>query len=177
MGFPFLDENGRLLGFRGITWDVTERKKSQVALKKEKNILQEMMNGARNMHLVYLDRDFNFVRVNAAYAKTCGYKPEEMIGKNHFALYPGEEVEAIFKRVRDTGVPAEFHDKPFVFPDQSERGVTYWDWTLKPVKNGSGKVEGLVFSLVETTERKKAEKEIQELEVPIRKPQSSSPHR
>jgi PAS domain S-box-containing protein len=116
-----------------------------------------MLNETENMHLVYLDRDFNFVRVNEAYAKTCGYKPEEMIGKNHFALYPDEEVEAMFKRVRDTGVPAEFHDRPFVFPDQPERGVTYWDWTLKPVKNEAGEVEGLVLSLVETTERKKAE--------------------
>jgi two-component system NtrC family sensor kinase len=128
-------------------------------LQKENSILEEILNETENMHLVYLDRDFNFVRVNEAYAKTCGYKPEEMIGKNHFALYPGEEIEAIFKRVRDTGVSASFHDKPFVFPNQPERGVTYWDWTLKPIKNEAGEVEGLVFSLVETTERKKAEEE------------------
>jgi PAS domain S-box-containing protein len=121
------------------------------------------VNSSENMHLVYLDRDFNFVRVNEAYAKTCGYRPEEMIGKNHFALFPGEEVEAVFKRVRDTGVPTKFHDRPFVFPDQPERGVTYWDWTLKPVKNEVGEVEGLVFSLVETTKRKKAEEAIQDL--------------
>jgi PAS domain S-box-containing protein len=133
------------------------------ALQKEKSILEEMLNETENMHLVFLDRDFNFVRVNEAYAKTCGYKPAEMIGKNHFDLYSNEENEAIFRRVRDTGVPAEFHDKPFVFPDQPERGVTYWDWMLKPVKNEAGEVDGLVFSLVETTERKKAEEEIQNL--------------
>jgi PAS domain S-box-containing protein len=136
-------------------------------LQKENSILKEMLNETENMHLVYLDRDFNFVRVNEAYAKTCGYKPEEMIGKNHFALYPGEEVEAIFKRVRDTGVPVKFHDKPFAFPDQPERGVTYWDWTLTPVKNEAGEVEGLVFSLVETTERMKAEEALQEQGVAI----------
>ncbi len=85
-----------------------------------------------------------------------------MIGKNHFALYPHEENEAIFKCVRDTGEPAEFHDKPFAFPDQPERGVTYWDWVLEPIKNESGKVEGLVFSLIETTERKKAECQVEE---------------
>jgi PAS domain S-box-containing protein len=160
-GVPFFDESGGLVGFRGITRDVTECKKSRDALQKEKSMLQEVMNGAENMHLVYLDSDFNFVRVNEAYAKTCGYKPEEMIGKNHFTLYPDQEVEAIFKRVRDTGVPTKFHDRPFVFPDQPERGVTYWDWTLKPVKNEAGEVEGLVFSLVETTERKKAEEALQ----------------
>jgi PAS domain S-box-containing protein len=138
-----------------------KRKDIQDTLQKEKSILQEMLNETENMHIVFLDRNFNFVSVNKAYAKTCGYKPEEMIGKNHFALYPNEAIETIFKRVRDKGVPAAFHDKPFIFPDQPERGVTYWDWTLKPVKNKDGEVEGLVFSLVETTERKKAEKSIQ----------------
>lgn len=74
------------------------------------------------MHLVYMDRDFNFVRVNEAYAKSCRYEPYEMIGKNYFALYPDKINEAIFRKVQDTGVIAQFCDKPFVFPDQSERG-------------------------------------------------------
>jgi PAS domain S-box-containing protein len=135
----------------------TKCKDAQETLQKENSVLEEMLNETENMHVVFLDRDFNFVRVNEAYAKTCGYKPDEMIGKNHFDLYPNEENEAIFRRVRDTGVLAEFHDKPFVFPDQPERGVTYWDWTLKPIKNEAGEVEGLVLSLVETTKRKRAE--------------------
>jgi PAS domain S-box-containing protein len=136
---------------------VEEARKS---LETERNLLQSVMNGARNSHLVYLDRNFNFVRVNETYAKTCGYTPEEMIGKNHFALYPHEENEAIFARVRDTGIPEKFHDKPFVFPDQPERGVTYWDWTLTPAKGDAGSVVGLIFSLFETTERRRAEEEL-----------------
>jgi PAS domain S-box-containing protein len=150
-------------GIGGSHMDTDEPENARKALQREKSILQELVNGAENVHLVYLDRNFNFILVNEAYAQTCGYKPEEIIGKNHFALYPSEENEAIFKRVRDTGVPAEFHDKQFVFPDQPERGVTYWDWTLKPVKNEAGEVEGLVFSLVETTKRKKAEEETRNL--------------
>jgi PAS domain S-box-containing protein len=120
----------------------------------EKTILQAVFDGAKNSHLAYLDRDFDFVKVNETYARTCGYKPEELIGRNHFALYPNAENEAIFTRVRDTGVPAAFSDKPFEFPNQPERGVTYWDWTLSPVKDTEGNVVGLVFSLFETTERK-----------------------
>ena len=141
---------------------INELKKTQQALEKERNLLKTVMNGTKNFDLVYLDRDFNFVRVNEAYAKTCGYTPEEMIGKNHFDLYPNEENEAIFKKVRDTGSPIEFKDKPFIFRDQPERGVTYWDWTLQPIKDASGKVEGLVFSLVETTERKKIQTKLEE---------------
>jgi PAS domain S-box-containing protein len=133
------------------------REEGRASLEREKAVFQAVVDGARNSHLVYLDREFNFVRVNEAYAATCGYTPEAMVGRNHFALYPDEENEAIFRGVRDSGQSVEFHDKPFVFPDQPERGITYWDWTLLPVKDADGRVDGLVLSLVETTERKRSE--------------------
>ncbi len=89
-------------------------------------------------------------------------RPEDLIGRNHFALYPHEENEAIFRRVRDTGKPVFFKDKAFEYPDQPERGVTYWDWSLSPVKDGAGRVAGLVLTLHETTERRKAQVELQQ---------------
>jgi PAS domain S-box-containing protein len=144
--------------------DKIESFPAEEELKRERELLQTIMNSAGNAHLVYLDRDFNFVRVNETYASSCGYRSEEMIGKNHFTLYPHVENEAIFARVRDTGEAVEFHDKPFEFPDQPERGVTYWDWTLVPVKDQAGQVSGLIFSLFETTARKRAELDLQKNE-------------
>ncbi len=114
--------------------------------------------------LVFLDRDFNFVRVNRAYAEGCGKRAEELVGHNHFELYPHAENEAIFARVRDTGEPAVWREKPFVFPDMPERGVTYWDWTLAPLRDGEGRVEALVFSLREVTDKVLARKRIEESE-------------
>jgi PAS domain S-box-containing protein len=135
--------------------DITEHKRADMMLQHERDLLQKIMNSTRKAQLVYLDRDFNFVRVNESYAAGCGYRPEELIGQNHFVLYPNAENEAIFRHVRDTGESFEVCDKPFEFPDQPERGVTYWDWTLRPIKNTDGQISGLVFSLYETTERKK----------------------
>lgn len=148
------------MAFRLFAARMKEKEKEE-ALLRERNLLQAVMNGAKNSLLVYLDRDFNFVRVNEAYASSCGYRPEEMIGMNHFDLYPHAENESIFTRVRDTGESFEIHDKPFTFPDQPERGVTWWDWTLHPVKDQAGQVTGLVFSLFETTDRKRMEEALE----------------
>ncbi|MCP4023824.1 MAG: PAS domain S-box protein, partial [Desulfobacteraceae bacterium] len=147
----------------GITYsaayDITERKLTEATLEKQRKIHQAIINKA-DTHLVFLDTDFNFVAVNSKYAQSCHYTPEELIGKNHFYLFPHEENKQIFRQLLDTGQPVSYHDKPFEYPDQPERGVTYWDWTLSPVFDNAGKVEGLVFSLQETTERKKAEEKI-----------------
>lgn len=119
---------------------------------------------ATDVMLVYLDRDFNFIRVNAAYAASCGRRPEELVGKNRFVLYPDPENEAIFRQVRDTGEPVFYKDKSFAFPDLPGRGVTYWDWNLAPLKDADGAVQGLIFSLRETTPYKRAEVELAESE-------------
>lgn len=138
--------------------DITGHKLAQ----ERKRTVSDCIVESTDVALAYLDLDFNFVMVNPAYAAGCKMRPEEMIGKNHFALCPDAEDEAIFRRVRDTGEPAFYKDKPFQFPNQPERGIVYWDWSLTPVRESSGKVAGLVLSLRETTEAKRAEEAIRD---------------
>lgn len=125
------------------------------------SLLESVMN-TTDVMLVYLDLDFNFVWVNQAYADTCKMRPADMIGKNHFDLYPHPENELIFKRVRETGLSVFYKDKPFEFPDQPERDVTYWDWSLSLDKDSNGNSYGLVFSLRDTTEFVRSRKALQQ---------------
>ena len=105
-----------------------------------------------NAMIAYLDLEMNFIMANDAYIAGSGHIRDELIGCNHFDLFPDEENKALFKKVRDTGDPIEFKAKPFEYADQPWRGVTYWDWLLMPVKDAAGRVIGLVFSLVDVTE-------------------------
>ena len=154
--WPICDDEGNVFRIAGIAEDITDRKQAEEVQRREQSLLDSVMR-TTDVMLVLLDPQFNFVWVNPAYAETCGMTPEEMVGKNHFALYPDADNEAIFRRVRDTGEEVFYKDKAFVFPDQPERGVTYWDWSLTPVKDDSGDVVSLVFSLRETTHFKQAE--------------------
>ena len=108
--------------------------------------------------LVFLDKDFNFIRVNEAYARACGRDVSEFPGHNHFEFYPDEENEAIFREVVRTKTPYQAVAKPFTFPDHPEWGTTYWDWTLVPILDAAGEVEFLVFSLDDVTRRKQSER-------------------
>ena len=119
-------------------------------LERERDILRTLMENT-GAQLAYLDAKFNFVQVNHAYVQGCGHPREELIGRNHFDLFPDPENQAIFERVRDTRQPMCFRAKPFEFADQPERGITYWDWTLVPVLDAAGSVEGLVLSLADVT--------------------------
>jgi len=156
---PLRDEEGNITGILGTYEDITERKKAEEELNKTTQTLNSVLSHT-HMMAVYLDPKFNFIWVNQAYADTCKHPPSFFPGKNHFDLYPGEEVEGIFQHVVNTGKPFYIEAKPFEFPDQPERGTTYWDWSLIPVKDFKEKITGLVFTLVEVTDRVKSKEKI-----------------
>jgi diguanylate cyclase (GGDEF)-like protein len=102
--------------------------------------------------VAYLDCDFNFLHVNQAFAAADNRDPDSLVGKNHFELYPNAENEAIFRRATATGKAYTTRARPLVHPDSATRGVIYWDWTLQPVFDPNGRVEGLVLCMVNVTE-------------------------
>lgn len=133
--------------------EIQEALSTQTALADELTtewgVLQAIMENTDTL-LAYLDPDFNFVAVNSTYARSSGYAASDLIGRNHFELFPDVDNEAIFERARATGEPVEYRAKPFEFPDQPWRGVTYWDWRLTPVAD-DGRIQGFAFSLVDVT--------------------------
>lgn len=149
--------DGALMVVHDVSLEVRAQKETErltADLAQERDTLRTIME-TTHAQLAYLDADFRFVRVNAAYAERAGYRKEDLIGRAHFDLFPDPENEEIFRQVRDTGDSLFFHAKPFVYADQPERGITYWDWSLIPVKDSDGVVRGLVLSLLDVTERER----------------------
>ena len=118
----------------------------------EQNLLQTIMENAA-AHLAYLDTEFTYILVNSAYAEGTGHEVAEVVGRNHFELFPHAENRQVFEKVRDTGEPAKFWAMPIHFPEEPERGTTYWDWSMVPVKDRQGVVKGLLISSTEVTDR------------------------
>lgn len=141
--------------------DITKRKQEEEAALEQFKLAETFFIHSVSC-LVILDKDFNFIRVNDAYARACKRNLSEFAGRNHFEMYPSSG-RAIFDDVVRTKQSFATTTRAFVFPDQPERGVTYWDWTLVPILDRQGEVEYLVFSLNEVTERERAEEEVKKL--------------
>ncbi|MBE9187618.1 PAS domain S-box protein [Microcoleus sp. LEGE 07076] len=76
------DTEGNITGFLGIGQDIsdavaaaTQRKQAEKELRDLTNALQNAVEGISR-----LDSEGRYVKINRAYAHTCGYEPEEMLG-------------------------------------------------------------------------------------------------
>ncbi|MHA2365181.1 MAG: PAS domain S-box protein, partial [Candidatus Hodarchaeales archaeon] len=139
--------------------DITERKQLEQELY-DTNLLLETIFDHTHIMVAYLDPQFNFIRVNQAYALTDEKEPDDFIGKNHFDLYPNEENEKIFCNVIESGSPHFSYAKAFEYVDKPDRGVTYWDWSLVPIKDAKDSITALILTLQDVTIRVKAELEL-----------------
>lgn len=156
--FPLL----YFLSFRPLLQYIEKSRQADAALLRSMELQERFFDSIETL-IAYMDSDFNFIRVNEAYAKADGHQPKYFIGKNHFELYPHAENQAIFQRVVETGDMYSVYEKPFEYPDQPERGITYWNWSLLPVRGVNGVIDGLVLSLVDVTERVRAEEKNRQL--------------
>ena len=124
----------------------------------ENALMLETIFDHTHFMIAYLDKNFDFIGVNKAYAKKNNKSPDFFVGKNHFDLYPHKGNERIFKDVVKTGKPYYAYSMPLEHP---ELGVIYWDWVIQPVKE-DGEVTGLLLSLTDVTDYKRNEDLIHE---------------
>lgn len=173
-GFPVCDRQGNIILMTGVATDITPLKLTEKTLLDNSRKIEAFFKHAITP-LVFLDREFNFIQVNEAYAKACQKDISDFPGHNHFEFYPHEENQRIFEEVVRTKTPYQASAKPFSFTDHPEWEITYWDWTLVPILDEAEEVEFLVFSLKDVTERIQAELFLKEKDQYLRTIVSNAP--
>jgi PAS domain S-box-containing protein len=182
--YPFIDTDGTCLVLE-IGFEITERKRAQEELQAHRERLEELVRertaevaeGARTLEsvfnnslscLVLLDTEFNFIRINDAYAVACARPVEDFAGHNYFVDYPSAELPATFAAVVRTRQPWSMNARPFVNRDHPEWGMDYWDLSLVPILNAAGETEMLLLSLQDVTERERASQQLRKYQESLR---------
>lgn len=156
------DADGLPARLLASTEDITEKKRVEEALRRNNELLEKMFSNI-NLMIAYLDTDFNYIRVNHAYAWLNGRDPEFYPGRNHFEVFMNPSHRATFRGVVETARPHYAFMDPIEYSPRPGEGVIYCDWSLLPVREADGRVGGLILSLVDVTEHRRAREEIQRL--------------
>lgn len=160
---PYKDEEGNIIGVLGIFYDITERKKAEEVIRKDRDFAKSLVETAQAIILV-LDARGRIVEFNPYMEEISGYKIEEVAGRDWFStLLPKRDR----KRIRELflkavhGIQTRGNVNPIVTKEGVEREIEWYDKTLK---DSAGNAIGLLCIGQDVTERKKAEQALRESE-------------
>ncbi len=156
------DADGLPARLLASTEDVTEKKRVEEDLRRNNELLEKMFSNI-NLMIAYMDTDFNYIRVNYAYAWLNGRDPEFYTGRSHFEVFMNPSHRETFRGVVETARPHYAFMDPIEYSPRPGEGMIYCDWSLLPVREADGRVGGLILSLVDVTEHRRAREEIQRL--------------
>jgi diguanylate cyclase (GGDEF)-like protein/PAS domain S-box-containing protein len=157
--FPMRNNEGEIVGFRGIGRDVTERVQMEEALNRSgeryRTILEEIDEGYWEV-----DLEGNFTFANDAACHQFGYSRQEIIGTNYRAYVPKQDLKSVYRiwhKVYRTGEPI----KSFSIAGFKKDGTqVYIENSITPLRDKEGKIIGFRSISRDITERKRFEEKL-----------------
>ena len=160
--FPMRNEKGEIIGFRGVSHDVTERVRMEEALKQSeeryRTILAEIEEGYYEVDLAG-----NIKFVNRAACRQFGYSEQELIGSNYRIYVPKEDVKGVYRawnKVYRTGQPLKSYPFATIRKDGTQIFV---ENSVSPLRDKTGKIMGFRAVSRDVTQRKQFEQKLADM--------------
>jgi PAS domain S-box-containing protein len=162
-GVPRFASDGTFLGYIGTCLDLTERKRAEESLDRQRAFLRQVIDANPNF-IFAKDREGRFTLANQAVAGAYGVTPDELIGKTDADFNSNPEEVAAFRRM-DLEVMDTLQER-FISEERvtDAQGKVRWMQTVKrPIVDRDGAANQVLGASTDITQRKKTEAELQEL--------------
>jgi PAS domain S-box-containing protein len=142
----------------GYARDISERKKSELELKKLSTVVNQSANA-----IIITNTEGNIEYVNPVFTKLTGYTFEEVKGKNPRILNAGTQDKEYYTHLWNTIASGkiwkgEFHNK-------TKSGDLFWELaTISPIKSEAGEIINFLAVKEDITKRKLARMALKESE-------------
>jgi len=160
---PVVDEAGTITHFVAVKEDITQRKRVEADLDRERNRAQQYLSIAGVM-IVTLDPEGRVTLINRKGCQILGYEAAEIIGRNWMDHFIPErlkdEMRGLFdKIIQGPNGEAEEHENPVLTRDGREHIIAWHDVR---VSDEYGCVIGVLSSGEDVTERRQAEEALRQ---------------
>ncbi|MBB4266464.1 sensor domain-containing diguanylate cyclase [Roseospira visakhapatnamensis] len=150
---------GRPAGVITVMRDISAPAGTERRLHGNDDLIDRFFNQG-TVAVAYLDRAFAVLRVNDAFARIGGGRPEDFAGRACDARLPGFDLRPLLQQVLDTGQTVTDCAHPLWPGGRSTGDITYWDVSVQPVRDAAGMIDALILTLGEVTDRVRRDEEM-----------------
>ena len=148
------DESGSFVYIQCIFTDITVRKNFEDALRDSEAIMRYIIKHDPNAIAVF-DQELNYIAVSDRYLQDYNVKEEDIIGKNHYALFT--DLPQKWKDIHVRSLKGEIEQNEDDYFERADGSIVYNRWQCRPWHRINGEIGGIVIYSEVTTERKMAE--------------------
>jgi len=170
------DDMDNPVGFRGISRDITERKRAEKILIEKEQSLREIIEGSPIPTFV-INSSHHITHWNEACEKLTSIRSTDIIGTNHHwkPFYPEKQplladlvldrahrkniTKYYGKKCKISGIVKGAYEGEFFFPGLGKKG-TWLSITAAPLKDSKGRITGAIETLRDISEKKRAERNL-----------------
>ena len=147
--------------FTGIVHDLSEQKRAETALRKEKERTQRYLDIANTILLV-ISRDQKVSMINRKGCEVLGYEEADIIGKNWFELVIAPNQQESIKKLFDQLIQGQAESIDYyeneIITQQGEKRLIAWHNAL--IKDEAGAIVSTISSGIDITKQRAAEERI-----------------
>lgn len=160
--------SGAVVGYIGTITDVSIRKETEAALRQSRQILRQVIDNIPQV-ITWKDRNLTYLGCNQQAAALVRMTPKTIIGKRDrdlpWANGHAEWLQHCDRRAIETGEP-ELH--AIETQPQANGKQVWFDTNRIPLRDGEGKITGLLVTLEDITERLTADRRLQSFSASLR---------
>ncbi|MPR10125.1 hybrid sensor histidine kinase/response regulator [Microvirga tunisiensis] len=158
---PIRDARGNLLGYAKITRDLTERKKTQEALRESEERFRLLVQGVTDYAIYMLDPQGHVTNWNAGAQRIKGYTESEILGCHFSQFYTDEDLATeLPRRALETAArEGKFEAEGWRL---RKDGTQFWaSVVIDPIRNDRGELIGFAKITRDITERRHAQEALE----------------
>ncbi len=156
--YPFLDKDGNVRSIFSINRDITDRKKSEIALRKSEEMFNKVFHSSPAPMVISTLEDGTYIDVNESYLKQMEFQREEVIGRTSYQLNTWGDLRQRDKILQTLGKSGSVKNSEI--KQKTKSGIIKTSILSAEIIELDGK-KCLLTSHVDITERKQAEEALQ----------------
>jgi PAS domain S-box-containing protein len=166
---PLLDEQGEIYQILGFTYDITQRRQIEEAIRKSEQQVRRVLDSLFSFVGV-LTAEGVLIEANSTALLAAGLEAEDVIGKRFTETYWWSYSESIQAQLAEAIASARLGNvvRYDVQVRLAANKFIIIDFALVPLLNDAGEIEYLIPSGIDITERKQTEASLRESEERIR---------
>jgi PAS domain S-box-containing protein len=156
-------EDYKLIKLKGVIIDITDRKQAETNLAESNQFISQIINSIEEGIIVY-DGNLRHTVWNSFMEKLSGIPASQVLGKYPTEVFPFLEEVGVIKNLKKAlnGENIDAIDFPFNMPDSGKSG---WSSDKNmPFRDVNGEIIGVIGTVHDITERKRAELALKENE-------------